>query len=85
MRRTCRPAPGAAIGTVWILALVCVALGPRAQAEIVYREFTGSVSAENRWFPQSGAHSGQRELSSGFVAAQRVGAVVDRPDARLRE
>ena len=72
MRRTCRPAPGAAIGTVWILALVCVALGPRAQAEIVYREFTGSVSAENRWFPQSGAHSGQRELSSGFVAAPQL-------------
>ena len=43
---------------VWILALV-FAVGARAGTEIDY-EFSGRLNVESRWFPEAGAHSGQR-------------------------
>ena len=70
MRRLRRSPYSAAVCAVWLLAVVFTAVAP-AEADIVYRELSGSLSAENRWFPQSGTHSGQRSLSSGFVAAPK--------------
>ena len=72
MRRSCRPPLCAAIGTVWLLASLSIGTAVRAQAEIVYREVSGSLNVENRWYPQTGAHHDQRSLSSGFVAAPQL-------------
>ena len=42
------------------------------RAEIVTREFSGRLSVESRWYPQTGAHPGQRSHASGFVAAPKL-------------
>ncbi|MDE2706503.1 MAG: hypothetical protein OXI35_15640, partial [Gemmatimonadota bacterium] len=55
---------------VWILALV-FAVGAGAGTEIDYG-FSGHLNAESRWFPEAGAHVGQRSHASGFVAAPEL-------------
>ena len=35
-------------------------------------ELSGRLHGESRWFPQSGAHPGQRAQASGFVAAPKL-------------
>ena len=40
----------------------------RAQSGIAVADFTGRLSAQSRWFPQSALFSGQRAHASGFVA-----------------
>ena len=55
---------------VWILALV-FAVEARAGTEIDH-EFSGRLNAESRWFPEAGAHAGQRSLASGFVAVPEL-------------
>ena len=67
--RLCSALYVAALGTVWILAAV-FAVG--ARAEIVEHEFSGRLSLEGRWYPQAGAHPGQRSHASGFVAAPKL-------------
>lgn len=56
-------------GTIWILSAVFAA---GAGAEIVDRDFSGRLSAESRWFPETGAFPGQRSLASGFVAEPKL-------------
>ena len=58
------------LGAVGILVLV-FAVEARAGTEIDY-EFSGRVNLESRWFPESGAHSGQRSHASGFVAVPKL-------------
>ena len=53
---------------VWILALV---FAVEAWAEIEH-EFSGRINVESRWFPEAGAHSGQRAHASGFVAVPKL-------------
>ena len=60
----------AAPGAVWILALI-FAITAHARAEIDH-DFSGRVSIESRWYPQSAAHSGQRSHASGFVAEPKL-------------
>ena len=60
----------AAFGAVWLLALV-FAVGARAVTEIDC-ELSGHVNVESRWFPEAGAHLGQRSHASGFVAASKL-------------
>ena len=55
---------------VWILALV-FAIEARAGIEIDH-EFSGRLSVESRWFPESGAHPGQHSFASGFVAVPKL-------------
>ena len=52
----------------WILALV---FAVEAWAEIDH-EFSGRINLESRWFPEAGAHSGQRSHASGFVAVPKL-------------
>lgn len=40
----------------------------RAQSGIAVADFTGRLSAQSRWFPQTALFSGQRAHASGFVA-----------------
>lgn len=56
-------------GAIWILSAVFAA---GAGAEIVNRDFSGRLSAESRWFPETGAFPGQRSLASGFVAEPKL-------------
>ena len=35
-------------------------------------ELSGRVSVDGRWYPQSAAHTGQRDQASGFVVAPRL-------------
>ena len=60
----------AALGAVWILAPVFAATAP-VRSEIGH-DFSGRVSIESRWYPQSAAHSGQRSHGSGFVAEPKL-------------
>ena len=53
---------------VWILALV---FAVEAWAEIDH-EFSGRINLESRWFPEAGAHPGQRAHASGFVAVPKL-------------
>ena len=53
---------------VWILALV---FAVEAWAEIDH-EFSGRINLESRWFPEAGAHPGQRAHASGFVAEPKL-------------
>ena len=53
----------------WILALV---FHGRAVAQSGTREFSGRLSVESRWYPKTGAYSGQRSHGSGFVAEPRI-------------
>lgn len=55
----------APLGLAWILVPSCLV---EVRAEIVRREFSGRLSVESRWHPQSGAYAGQRSHGSGFVA-----------------
>ena len=59
----------APLGAAWVLVLV---LPMGVHAEIVKHEFSGSLSFESRWHPQTGAHSGQRSHASGFVAVPKL-------------
>ncbi len=59
----------APLGAAWVLVLV-FPIGVRA--EIVKHEFSGSLSIESRWHPQTGTHSGQRSHASGFVATPKL-------------
>ena len=45
-----------------------LAAGAIAEAEIVYREFSGSLAVESRWFPETGAYPGQASDASSLVA-----------------
>ena len=55
---------------VWILALVfAIEAQPRTEID---HEFSGRLSVESRWFPESGAHPGQHSLASGFVAVPKL-------------
>ena len=57
------------------LGAVCasvLAAGASAEAEIVYREFSGSLGLESRWFPETGAYPGQASDASGFVTTQTL-------------
>ena len=38
------------------------------QAQITYREFSGNVDLENRWFPETGAYPGQKSAANSFAA-----------------
>ena len=58
----------AALGAVWILALV-FAIEARAEIE---HEFSGRINLESRWFPEAGIHAGQRAHASGFVAVPKL-------------
>ena len=63
----CRIAPGAACFAA--LALVADA---GAANWINYYEFSGRVSAEDRWYPQPATHSGQRAHAVGFVVEPKL-------------
>lgn len=51
-----------------LVAIACSADGRAEDALIEYHEFYGTFSLENRWFPDSAAHSSQRDTDSTFVA-----------------
>jgi hypothetical protein len=53
----------------WILA---PAFPGNAVAQIETVEITGRLSVESRWFPKTGAYSGQRAHGSGVVAEPRI-------------
>ena len=57
------------LGAVWILVSV---LAASAHAETGNVEFSGRLSLEGRWYPETGAHPGQRTHASGFVAAPEL-------------
>ncbi len=59
----------ASLVAVWILASV-FPVGVVAQT--VTHDFSGRVSIESRWYPQSAAHAGQRSHGSGFVAEPKL-------------
>ena len=54
-----------------VCMLVAVFSGD-AVAQIETRELSGRMSVESRWFPRTGAWSGQRSHGSGFVAEPRL-------------
>ncbi len=60
----------AALGAVWILASA-FAVEARAGTRIGH-EFSGRLNVESRWFPEAGAHPGQRSHASGFVAVPKL-------------
>ena len=55
----------AVLGTLWIF---CVVIPARAGAGID-TDFAVRLNLETRWFPESGAHSGQGSYAPGLVAA----------------
>ena len=57
------------LGAVWILVS---AFAASAHAETGIVEFSGRLSLEGRWYPETGAHPGQRAHASGFVAAPKL-------------
>ncbi|MCE2481749.1 MAG: hypothetical protein J4F33_02485 [Alphaproteobacteria bacterium] len=61
----------AALGAVWIplSALFAVA---NAAAEIVDHAFSGSLSIEGRWYPDTAAYPRQRAHASGLAAAPEL-------------
>lgn len=63
----CRMAPGAAC-----FAALALATDAGAGNWIDYHEFSGRVSAEDRWYPQPAAHSGQRAHALGFVVEPKL-------------
>ena len=58
----------AVLGTLWIFGAVIPA---RAGAGID-TDFAGRLNLETRWFPESGAHSGQESYAAGLVAAPEL-------------
>ena len=58
------------VRAVWILVLV-FAVEARAGTEIDH-EFSGRLNVESRWFPEAGAHPGQRSHASGFVTVPEL-------------
>ena len=61
----------AALGAACLLA-AALAAEPGAADWIDYHEFSGRVSVDSRWYPQSGAHVDQRSHASGFAVAPRL-------------
>ena len=61
--------PLAPFGTAWLLVSVCLA---GVRAEIVRHEFSGRLSVESRWHPQSAAYAGQRTHASGFFIEPKL-------------
>ena len=57
----------AALGAVWMVASVFT-VEARAEIEIAAHEFSGRLSIESRWFPETATHPSQRSHASGFVA-----------------
>ena len=53
----------------WILA---PAFSGNAVAQIETGEISGRLSVESRWFPKTGAYSGQRAHGSGFVVEPKL-------------
>lgn len=53
----------------WILAPV---FSGNSGAQIETRELSGRLSVESRWFPKTGAYSGQRAHGSGVVAEPKI-------------
>lgn len=51
-----------------LVAIACPAAGRADDSLIEYHEFYGTLSMENRWFPESAAHAGQRDADTTFVA-----------------
>ena len=51
----------------WMVAAVC-GVGLEATAQIADHGFSGRVSLEGRWYPQSGAFPGQSAHASGLAA-----------------
>lgn len=49
------------------LALALLASGSGAALEIAHYDFSGSISIEGRWYPETALHPGQRDHASGFV------------------
>ena len=52
------------LGALWILVS---AFAASAHAETGIVEFSGRLSLEGHWYPETGAHPGQRAHASGFV------------------
>ena len=61
----------AALGAA-CLSAAALAGGPGAADWIDYHEFSGRVSVDGRWYPQSGDHLGQRSHASGFAVSPRL-------------
>ena len=61
----------AALGAVWIPLSVLFAAA-NAGAEIVDRAFSGSLSIEGRWYPDTAAYPRQRAHASGVAAAPEL-------------
>ena len=61
----------AALGAA-CLSAAALAAGPGAADWIDYHEFSGRVSVDGRWYPQSGDHLGQRSHASGFAVSPRL-------------
>ena len=61
----------AALGAACLLASA-LAAEPGAADWIDYHEFSGRVSVDGRWYPQSAAYPDQRSHASGFSVAPRL-------------
>ncbi len=57
------------LAAAWILAPV---FSGNVVAQIETGEISGRLSVEGRWFPKTGAHSGQRAHGSGIVAEPKL-------------
>ncbi len=51
-----------------LVAMTLPLAGGADDSFIEYHEFYGTVSLENRWFPESAAHAGQRSADTAVVA-----------------
>ena len=71
MRRNAAFPWTAALGAVWIPLSVLFAAA-NAGAEIVNRAFSGSLSIEGRWYPDTAAYPRQRAHASGLTAAPEL-------------
>ena len=61
----------AALGAIWLLASIPAA-GAHAGPRIADHEFSGRLSLEIRWYPETAAHPGQRAHASGLVALPKL-------------
>ena len=70
--------PRGLLGAAWVLAAMLAADAHAGNErteetdEPVEIDFSGSLSAEGRWFPQDGAFPGQSSLATGFVAEPQL-------------
>lgn len=60
------PGTLAALGLVWVLALV-FGVGAAAGFEIAAQDFSGRLTLEGRWYYQDAAHPGQESHAGGLV------------------